>query len=118
MGVIKNARFQQRRNTSEYWRLNPTFVPLDGEIIIYTDYRIVDGRFKPAIKIGDGRTAIVSLPFVAGAGGDDGSLDEFLQELEAHINDDSKHVTEQERSFWNGKLNYHMDGETLVFTTE
>ncbi|MBR2591752.1 MAG: hypothetical protein IKD62_02165 [Oscillospiraceae bacterium] len=114
--VIKNARFQQRRNTSEYWRLNPQFVPLAGEIIIYTDYRIVDGRFKPAIKIGDGQTSIVSLPFVTGSS--DGSADEFLHELEEHINDDSKHVTEKERSFWNGKLNYHMDGETLVFTTE
>lgn len=112
--VIKNARFQQRRNTSEFWRLNPTFVPLDGEVIIYTDYRIVNGRNVPAIKIGDGKTAIVSLPFVAGNGGDE----EAMNALTDHINDSGVHVTSAEKYFWNNKLNYRFEGESLIFTVD
>ncbi len=111
MPVIKNARFQQRRNTSEYWRMNPTFVPLDGEVIVYTDYQIVNGRNVPAIKIGDGKTAIVSLPFVSGNGGGSEALVE-------HMNDSTAHVTAAERMFWNSKLNYRFEGETLIFTTD
>ena len=113
MAVIKNARFQQRRNTSEYWRQNPKFVPLDGEIIIYTDYQVINGRNVPAIKIGDGKTSIVSLPFVAeGAGGDSSEA------LIEHINDAGVHVTSAEKLFWNGKLNYRFEGESLVFTVD
>lgn len=114
MGVIKNARFQQRRNTSEYWRMNPTFVPLDGEVIIYTDYQIVNGRNVPAIKIGDGKTAIVSLPFVIG----NNSSDEALAALHEHMNDSGVHVTSAEKFFWNNKLNYRFEGESLIFTND
>ena len=114
MPVIKNARFQQRRNTSEYWRVNPQFVPLDGEIIIYTDYQVVNGRFVPAVKIGDGKTAIVSLPFVIGGS----SSEETAQALTEHINNDAVHVGNGERFKWDNKLNYRMEGETLIFTTD
>ena len=114
MPVIKNARFQQRRNTSEYWRVNPQFVPLDGEIVVYTDYQIVNGHFVPAVKIGDGKTAIVALPFVIGGN----SGDNTAEALNAHISDTSVHVNESERFLWNNKLNYRMDGETLIFTTD
>lgn len=117
MPVIKNVRFQQRRNTSEYWRLNPQFVPLDGEIIVYTDYQIVDGRFVPAVKIGDGKTAIVSLPFAIG-GGSGGDAESAMTALNEHVNNSTVHVNESERFLWNNKLNYRMDGETLIFTTD
>ena len=104
MPIIKNARFQQRRNTTEYWRLHPHFIPLDGEIVVYTDYSVVDGKTIPGIKIGDGKTYIVDLPFLV-----EGSLT-------THINNASIHVSEEDRNFWNNKLNYYMEGETLVFT--
>lgn len=114
MPVIKNARFQQRRNTSEYWRVNPQFVPLDGEIIVYTDYQFINGHYVPAVKIGDGKTAIVSLPFVIG----NNSGDEAMQELNNHINNADVHIGDGERYKWNNKLNYRMDGECLIFTND
>lgn len=112
--IVKKVRLQMRRNVTEYWRTNPQFVPLNGEVIVYTDYQIVDGRFIPSIKIGDGQTAIVSLPFVMGSA----INEDILRELQTHEADDSRHVTEKDRSFWNNKLNYRMDGENLIFTTE
>lgn len=116
MPTIKNARFQQRRNTSEYWRVNPQFVPLAGEIVVYTDYQILNGKFIPGVKIGDGQTSIVDLPFISNGEGGGGA--ETLNALNEHIADDVRHVSVAERILWNNKLNYRMDGETLVFTTD
>lgn len=112
--IVKKVRMQMRRNVSEYWRINPQFVPLPGEIIVYTDYQIVNGKFVPAIKIGDGKTSVASLPFMFGS--DIG--EEITRELNAHVSDDERHVSEADRTFWNNKLNYRMEGENLIFTTD
>lgn len=112
--IVKKVRMQMRRNVTEYWRINPQFIPLPGEIIVYTDYQIINGQFVPAIKIGDGKTSVVSLPFIMGS--DVG--EDVLQALNEHITDDSRHITEADRARWNGKLNYRMEGETLIFTNE
>jgi hypothetical protein len=112
--TIRKARIQMRRNTTEYWRQNPQFVPLAGEIVVYLDYRIVQGHFQPAIKIGDGKASIVSLPFLFG-----NEIDEDIaQMLGEHINDSSMHITNEERNFWNNKLNYRFEDEALIFTND
>lgn len=49
------ARTQQKNDTSANWAKATTFVPLKGEIIIYTDLN--------QIKIGDGATSVIDLPF-------------------------------------------------------
>ena len=49
------ARTQQKNDTSTNWAKATTFVPLKGEIIIYTDI----GQFK----VGDGVTSVVNLPY-------------------------------------------------------
>lgn len=112
--IIKKVRMQMRRNKTEYWRINPQFVPLPGEVIVYTDYQILNGKYVPAIKIGDGQTSVVSLPFMMGS--DIG--EEIMNELENHVSDNNRHVTEAERARWNAKLNYRMEGENLIFTTD
>ena len=49
------ARTQQKNDTSTNWAKATTFVPLKGELIVYTDI----GQFK----VGDGMTSVVNLPY-------------------------------------------------------
>ena len=95
-----NTRIRSKRDTTANWQANRTFVPLDGEIIIYTDYdtKVVDGKTVniPAIKIGDGQTYGVDLPFVN---------DDMRDIIMAHINDASVHASPLEKLFWNNKIN-------------
>lgn len=102
-------------DTTEKWNEHLDFIPREGEIIVYTDYgrRTENGEdfLIPGIKIGDGKAYLVDLPFV-------GSSDraEILQALEAHMNDSVAHITAQERTRWNNKLDdasYSSDDEIL-----
>ena len=89
-------------NTEAGWDEMPDYVPKHGEICLYTDTN--------QIKIGDGTVPIIDLPYVNG-----GNAEELARNLSAHINNSSVHVDEDEREFWNNKLNYTISGETLVF---
>ena len=91
-----NTRIQLKRDTTANWTLvHGTFIPLEGEVIIYTDYRseTVNGvtRNIPGMKIGTGNAYLGDLPFVT--------------------------VTSEEILFWNSKLNMEdtITDETLVF---
>ena len=49
------GRIIQKNDTSTNWAKATTFVPLKGELIVYTDI----GQFK----VGDGVTSVVNLPY-------------------------------------------------------
>lgn len=117
------TRVMQKIDTTANWRQNPTFVPLKGEIIIYSDYQIevVDGVAKsiPGIKIGDGTTPGIDLPFV-----DEDTRDQLL----THLQNNNIHISAQDRQFWNNKVRcyieleedehgYIVESENLIFTT-
>lgn len=98
-----NTRIQLKRDTTANWeRVQGTFTPLAGELIVYTDYRTetyVDGngqtqtRNIPAFKIGTGNAYLGDLAFAV--------------------------VTPEEIAFWNNKLNLIEEigeDEKLVFT--
>lgn len=104
MSATVNARIQLKRDTTANWNAARGFVPMAGEIIIYTDYssyqKEVNGRIKtiliPGIKIGDGGAYVQDLPFV------DEDLRDMLMD---HINNMDLHVTLGEKTFWNNKIN-------------
>lgn len=106
-----------RLGTVEYWNSHPTERAALGELIVYTDYaHTVDSQgnilYIPKIKIGDGSTVIMDLPFV----GDDLNL-----LIESHILDDNLHLRQGEREFWNNKVTTVLDditNENLIFTTK
>ena len=50
------VRSQQKSDTSQNWNLATNFIPFLGEIIYYTDLNM--------LKIGDGNTSVVNLPFL------------------------------------------------------
>ena len=100
-----NTRIQMKRDTTANWNNARGFVPLQGEIIIYTDYQtvteLVNGvqvtKNVPGIKVGDGNAYVQDLPFT----------DQELREaLMAHIANTDVHVTLNDKAFWNNKLNY------------
>lgn len=72
---VFKTRIQMKNNTTEYWdSVQNSFIPLFGEIIIYSD-KDADGNLLPAkMKIGDGETVLANLPFSGGVS--DGASDE------------------------------------------
>ena len=104
MGATVNTRIQHKRDTTANWNAARGMVPLAGEVIIYTDYKIIqkeiDGELTnvkiPGIKIGDGQTYVQDLPFVD---------TELRDTIMNHINNENVHVSLQEKLFWNNKLN-------------
>ena len=104
MSATINTRIQLKRDTTANLNAARGFVPMAGEVIIYTDYdsyqKEINGRLKtvliPGIKIGDGGAYVQDLPFV----------DEDLRDtLMDHINNMDLHVTLGEKTFWNNKIN-------------
>lgn len=98
-------------DTTEGWNQKITYIPVKGEIVIFSDRCILGGTNYPGIKIGDGLAYVVDLPFF----GED-ETNRVINIINNHINDVSAHVSAEDRSFWNAKLNYQTDGENLIFT--
>ena len=96
-------------NTSANWAERTSYIPAKGEIIVYSDRRIIDSLPYPGIKIGDGKAYVVDLPFV----GDD-SNNLILDLITAHINDPELHVNSGERQKWNNKVSCSIEGERLI----
>ena len=108
MSATVNTRIQLKRDTTENWNNAIGFIPLAGEIIVYTDYETKTYQTEeygetvtktvqiPNIKIGTGNAYVQDLAFV----------DEKTRDiLMAHIQDYDIHVTLQEKVFWNNKIN-------------
>lgn len=113
---ISNKFTKVKIDTSENLNSDLTFVPEMGEIVVYSDYaeKTVNGTTTaiPNIKIGDGLAYCVDLPFVN---------DDIRDAIMSHINDQNRHITQQERDFWNDKVTvdesgtYLINNECLVF---
>jgi len=123
MSATWNTRVQLKRDTTENWNNATGFIPLQGEIIIYTDYssyeKEINGQMEtiliPNIKIGTGNSYVQDLPFV------DKETRDMLME---HINNLDIHTTLSEKLFWNNKVNIddayaqvyqELEDETLIF---
>ena len=89
------------------WAERTTFVPKDGEICIWSDKQVIDGVNYPGIKIGDGSSYVLDLPFFG-----DNTTAWLLGIINDHINDEVVHITSEERSHW---LDCHIEGDMLVF---
>ena len=99
------------------WDLDKNFISQKNILYIYSDYKILDKDgeqiFIPGLKIGDGTTYLIDLPFINNT--TDG--DEIEQKILNHINNNIIHISAEERDFWNNKLNLLLQSEsqTLIF---
>lgn len=101
-------------DTTENWNEKLSYVPNRGDIIIYTDHGKIPDDYGelvnvPGIKIGDGNAYLIDLPFV----GADVRY-QILTELRAHTNNTVIHITDEERQFWNNKLNCTVNNGNLI----
>ena len=88
--------------TTEYWNNQATLIGERGAIYIYEDYSEKDNIKIPNIKIGDGKSYLMDNPFVTT------SVEDLIN---AHINDNIKHITVKERQSWNKKIRCYIDEE-------
>lgn len=99
--------------TTAEWNAQASLISEKGTIYIYTDRtKIIDPdtwevTYVPGMKIGDGTTLLKDLLFI-----DDPMYN--------HINDNSIHITPQERNFWNNKNRGYVpnQSENLILTTD
>ena len=90
-------------NTTEYWDSHRGYISKKGYIYIYSDYLLYDNKTIAGIKVGDGSTYLIDLPF----------LDKLYYD---HIGDMVSHITQAEREFWNNKVTSIEEGHTLRLT--
>ena len=101
-------------HTTEYWNNAIGYVPANGEIVIYSDYKRIESNgetvFVPGIKIGSGNGYVQDLAFL-------GEAD--TRAMLEHINDEIRHVSAADRAKWNNKINVtdasEVVDEILVF---
>lgn len=95
--------------TTAFWNGRVGYIPPQDTIIVYTDKATVDGVNVPGIKVGSGNAYVQDLAFVA---------DDIAADIYAHIQDNVRHITAEERAAWNNKLNVEdvVLNKTLVFT--
>ena len=127
MSATIGSRVQLKRDTTANWNNAVGFIPLPGEVIVYEDYETKtytvqeNGRTVtktvniPNIKVGTGNAYVQDLAFV----------DEKTRSLLLdHIQDQNVHVSIEEKTFWNNKINVddmyelvhgELEDETLVF---
>lgn len=103
-----------RIKKTEEWNAETSYIPPFTQIVVYSDYSretLDDGTVidVPNIKIGDGTTYIVDLPFID-------AIDRTARGLlTEHINDRVVHTNDIERMAWNSGMNVNAVGEELVF---
>ena len=94
--------------STEYWNRQPQLKTERGCLYIYRDYKMTDdGRYIAGIKAGDGTSYLIDMPFI----------DETFND---HIHDMVRHITQEEREFWNNKVRCYIpdyDTTQLIFTT-
>lgn len=95
-------------DTTENWNLKPTFIPSKGLFIVYADHGSIirEGEIikVPGIKVGDGMAYLIDLPFIG---------EDWYGVLRDHIQNTDIHVSQEEKTFWNEKLNCEYQYETL-----
>ena len=97
--------------TTAEWQAHSAYVAPEGALCIYTDASsYTDGEDNvivvPGLKISNGINTIVDSPFIG---------DDIRKVLNDHINDQIRHITSAERTFWNNKLNCDLSDENLIF---
>lgn len=111
LGVVHQSSGGEEKiyyNTTAYWNSRPTLIAKRGYIYVYSDYKQVDNEDVAGIKVGDGTSYLIDMPFI------DKPLDD-------HIANEVRHITSEERTFWNNKVRCFIDPndeENIIFTTE
>lgn len=102
-------------DTKEAWDAQSTLIAERSAVYIYSNYATIDdgnGNLidVAGLKIGDGTSYLVDMPFVG---------DATTEMIIMHVANTGIHVTPQEKEFWNNKVSSyidHTDPELLVLS--
>lgn len=113
-----SGSWRPMRGTTAQWKARPSYIPDEGQFIVYTDYRTKtdeDGNtvLVPGMKMGDGKAYAVDLPFM-----NESDVERILAELREHTSNEEIHVSKRDRTKWDGKLNSTISGEMLILTND
>ena len=106
--VVKVESDNIHVDTTANWNSQIDLVAKKNNIYIYSDY-VTGDTDLPGMKVGDGTTYLIDLPFLAG------NSDILTQ----HMLDNVIHVSQADRDFWNNKVTCYIsseDPDTLVFS--
>ena len=114
-----NNRMVYYSKKKNEWNADRDIIAEKDALYIYSDYKTIqkDGQqiLIPGLKIGDGISYLIDIPFV-----NDNS--EFEDLLLDHINNRIIHVSLNDRDFWNNKLNLvdlvDLQDENLILNRE
>ena len=113
-GKIKhnlNDKMTYYSRTKSDWDSDRTLISEKDVLYIYSDYKVIqkDGQkiYLPGLKIGDGSSFLIDLPFINDTS--DSDIKRLQNLILDHINDKIVHIQPGEREFWNNKLNYSFD---------
>lgn len=98
-------------DTTEGWNNQRFLIAERAVIYVYSDYATVDDKPVPAIKIGDGTSYLIDMPFVN---------ENYTRQLLTHIANLTVHVSSDDRTFWDNKSAAFVDSsteETLVLSS-
>ncbi len=104
-------------NTKAEWDAQPTLRTQANIIYVYTDaFELESGEKIAGIKIGDGNAYLIDKAFISDYLAN--QIAELITQFQAHLADNVRHITGEERTKWNNKLNYELseeEPETLIF---
>ena len=90
-------------DTTANWNAQTTLISEAGAMYVYTDHATIGGHNVAGIKLGDGTSYLIDIPFVDA-------------EYHAHAENTDIHITDEERTFWNNKERSLVSGENLILT--
>ena len=91
-----------RYGTVDDWNSNPSLMSTEGAIYIYQDKTIISNVEYPGIKIGDGTSYLIYLPFLGA---------DTAMTIAAHISNAVAHISSSDREKWDNKITSYIDPE-------
>lgn len=107
-GRESRADLPIKYGSTAYWNSYPSLIGEENTIYVYLDHdKDSQNNDIPGFKIGDGLGYLIDAPFVTA-------------NIDAHMQDNIRHITAAERTAWNNKVRCYIaadNEENLVFTT-
>ena len=102
-------------DTTANWNAQASMISEQGAFYIYSDYKteidaVGNPTYYPGVKIGDGTSYLIDMPFIS---------DSITNELQEHMSDETSHISQSERTFWNNKVSSYLnadDTENLILS--
>jgi len=94
--------------TEEHWNSQPQLIAAQGTIYIYSNHDTDGQNFIPGIKVGDGTSYLIDMPFID-------------KKYAEHITNALIHVSAEDRTFWDNKITCALDSisaTTLILTKD